>query len=68
MAHLSPNIIYVVCHDLSRTLGCYLRPVASPNLDRFASQGALFTTAFCSSPAAQFRRASTAELAGTPEL
>jgi len=46
-----PNILYMVCHDLGRTLGCYGKPVTSPNLDRFANQGALFTTAFCSSPA-----------------
>jgi len=29
------NVIYIVCHDLGRMLGCYGRPVATPNLDRF---------------------------------
>ena len=51
MRYNRPNILYVVCHDLGRTLGCYGKPVISPNLDRFASQGALFASAFCSSPA-----------------
>ena len=45
------NIIYLVCHDLGRMLGCYGRPVATPNLDRFASQGVRFNSAFCQSPA-----------------
>ena len=46
-----PNIIYIVAHDLGRMLGCYGRGFASPNLDRFASQGALFNRAFCASTA-----------------
>ncbi len=46
-----PNIIYIVCHDLGKHLGCYGVPVASPNLDRFAAGGVNFTNAFCSSTA-----------------
>ena len=45
------NVIYIVCHDLGRMLGCYGRPVATPNLDRFAGQGVRFNSAFCQSPA-----------------
>jgi|GEM_PF-6541805 hypothetical protein len=32
-------------------LRCYQRGFQSPDLDRFASQGALFNTAYCASPA-----------------
>lgn len=46
-----PNIIYVVAHDLGRMLGCYGRGFASPNLDRFASQGALFAATYCATTA-----------------
>lgn len=46
-----PNIIYIVAHDLGRMLSCYGRGFSSPNLDRFASQGALFNKAFCASTA-----------------
>ena len=43
-----PNIIYIICHDLGRYLGCYGRgPIATPNLDRMAGEGVLFTNHFC---------------------
>jgi len=43
------NIIYLVCHDLGRWLGCYGRAVESPNLDRFFRGNIQFNRAFCSS-------------------
>ena len=46
-----PNILYVICHDLGKQLGCYGLGLDSPNLDRFAAGGALFGSAFCNSPA-----------------
>ena len=46
-----PNIIHFICHDLGKELGCYGKPIASPNLDRFANEGVTFTNAFCNSPA-----------------
>lgn len=46
-----PNIIYIVCHDLGKELGCYGRPIATPNIDAFASEGVKFTNYFCNSPA-----------------
>ena len=46
-----PNIIYIVAHDLGRMLGCYGRGFESPNLDRFAAEGALLTNASCASTA-----------------
>lgn len=45
------NIIYVICHDLGRELGCYGKPIQTPVLDSFAKESALFTNAYCSSPA-----------------
>jgi arylsulfatase A-like enzyme len=52
-----PNIIYYVCHDLGKHLGCYGTPVESPHLDRFAANGVQFNKAFCNSPACSPSRA-----------
>src|SRR4051812_28615049 len=54
---MPPNIIYVVCHDLGRYLGCYDTPVLSPRLDAFAAESVLFRQAYCSSPACSPSRA-----------
>jgi arylsulfatase A-like enzyme len=43
------NIIYIICHDLGRQLGCYGRGVRSPFLDRLAAEGVTFNRAFTSS-------------------
>jgi arylsulfatase A-like enzyme len=51
MARTPLNILYVVCHDLGRELGCYGAGVATPNLDRFAAGGVQFSRAYCASPA-----------------
>src|SRR5262245_40607343 len=46
-----PNIILVGAEDISPSLGCYGDPDAkTPNLDRFAAQGARFTRAFTHGP------------------
>ena len=45
------NIIYVVCHDTGRELGCYGRRILTPRLDAFASEGIRLDNMFCSSPA-----------------
>ena len=50
-----PNILVVVCEDISNYLHCYGDPVAiSPNIDRFAERGIrhanMFTTVGVSSP------------------
>lgn len=52
-----PNILYIVCHDLGRHLGCYGAAVESPNLDRFAAEGIRFTQAHCNSTACSPSRA-----------
>lgn len=42
-----PNILWIVAEDIGLQLGCYgEKLVHTPNLDRLASQGALFTNAF----------------------
>lgn len=53
--HSSPNILMVVCEDISPYLGCYGDRVAhTPNLDRFALQGIkhdnMFTSVGVSAP------------------
>ena len=45
------NILYFVCHDLGKHLGCYGAPVLSPNLDAFAAAGIKFNLSYCTSPA-----------------
>jgi len=46
-----PNIILIGAEDISPTLGCYGDPDAiTPNLDKFAAQGARFNRAFTHSP------------------
>lgn len=42
-----PNILWISCEDLSPMLGCYGDQTATtPNLDKLASEGTLFTHAF----------------------
>jgi len=47
-----PNIVFILCDDLGvNDLSCYGRKdQPTPNLDRLASQGMRFTTAYCASP------------------
>ena len=46
-----PNIIFIVADDLgSADLGCYGGSDVSPNLDRLAKEGLLFTRAYSNSP------------------
>ena len=42
-----PNILWISCEDISAHLGCYGDAHATtPNLDRLASEGTLYTRAF----------------------
>jgi len=43
-----PNVLFIVADDLRPDLGCYgNRSVHSPNLDRLARDGVVFTRAYC---------------------
>ena len=46
-----PNILWIIAEDLSPDLGCYGNTlVHTPNIDRLASEGALYNAAFCTAP------------------
>lgn len=46
-----PNILFIIAEDMTVDLGCYGRTdVKTPNLDRLASEGVMFTNARCVAP------------------
>lgn len=47
-----PNIIFILCDDMGYgDLGCYgQKYINTPNIDRMASEGMLFTQAYAGSP------------------
>jgi len=54
-----PNVLFIVVDDLRTELGCYgEEPIESPNIDRLASEGTLFTRAYCNVPVCGASRAS----------
>lgn len=42
-----PNILFIAVDDLRPELGCYDKPVHSPNIDKLASEGLVFTRSYC---------------------
>ncbi len=54
-----PNIIYIMCDDLGYAdVGCYGQQyISTPNLDRMAQEGMLFTQAYAGSPVSAPSRA-----------
>ena len=59
VAQERPNIIYIMCDDMGYgDLGCYGQQyIATPNIDRLASQGMRFTQAYAGSPVSAPSRA-----------
>jgi arylsulfatase A-like enzyme len=55
-----PNVLFIAIDDLNDWVGCLggHPDVKTPNLDRLAERGVLFTNAFCSAPACNPSRAS----------
>lgn len=54
-----PNILILMCDQLNpKALSCYHGPVPTPNIDRLAREGVLFTDATCPYPACSPSRAS----------
>ena len=46
-----PNILWITCEDTSPYLACYGDPYAvTPNLNRFAGEGILYTNAYATGP------------------
>ena len=46
-----PNILWITCEDINPYLGCYGDPYAiTPNLDRLAGGGILYTNAYATAP------------------
>lgn len=58
-AQQRPNIIYIMCDDMGwGDLGCYGQQyIATPNIDRLASEGVRFTQAYAGSPVSAPSRA-----------
>ena len=55
----SPNILMIIVDDLRPQLGCYgASDTLSPNIDRIASEGTLFETAYVQVPVCGASRAS----------
>ena len=57
MAMMRPNIVYIHSHDTGRYVQPYGHAIATPNIQRLASQGALFRQAFCAAPTCSPSRA-----------
>lgn len=59
-AQQKPNVLFIAVDDLNDWIGAYggYPGVKTPNLDRLAKEGEIFTRAYCSAPACNPSRAS----------
>jgi len=45
------NVVFIICHDISRRFGCYGNPqVHTPNIDKLAERGVVFGKHYCHYP------------------
>ena len=56
--HERPNVLLILAEGLGPQLGCYGRPVETPQLDRLAKRGRRFANAFAQYPASSAARVS----------
>ncbi|MEW6356845.1 MAG: sulfatase-like hydrolase/transferase [Planctomycetota bacterium] len=56
---IKPNVLVIMCDQLTaRVMSCYGGPVATPHMDRIASEGVVFEEATCPTPVCSPSRAS----------
>ena len=54
-----PNVLFIIIDDLRPQLGCYgQNKMITPNIDRIASEGVIFSRSYCQFPACGASRAS----------
>lgn len=53
-----PNVLFIVVDDLRPELGCYGQKALTPNIDKLASTGIVFSSAYCNVPVCGASRAS----------
>ncbi len=55
---MKKNVLHIITHDTGRYLECYGAPVKTPNINKIAEEGVIFTNYFCTAPQCSPSRAS----------